>query len=133
MSQTPSTVPTNIKAEREAGRVSIDWADGHHSEYEAEPLRLMCPCAFCQGEAGRPGWLDTNPTLTPEQIQLVNMHLIGSYAIAPTWGDGHDTGYYTFDSLRASCQCERCAALQAIANEFAPTDVNSAAQPKETR
>ena len=38
------------------------------------------------------------------------MHLIGSYAIAPTWGDGHDTGYYTFDALRASCPCEICAA-----------------------
>jgi DUF971 family protein len=110
MSQNPANIPTNIKAEREAGRVSIDWADGHHSEYEAAALRMRCPCAFCSGEAGRPGWLDTNPTLTAEQTQLVDMRLVGAYAIAPTWGDGHDTGFYTFDTLRAECQCATCAA-----------------------
>jgi DUF971 family protein len=110
MSQSPANIPTNIKAEREAGRVSIDWADGHHSEYDATALRLRCPCAFCQGEAGRPGWLDTNPTLTAEQTQLVDMRLVGAYAIAPTWGDGHDTGFYTFDTLRADCPCATCAA-----------------------
>ena len=108
MSQSPSTTPTNIKAEREAGRVTFEWADGHQSVFDAFDLRLQCPCAFCQGEAGRPGWLDTNPTLTPVQSQLVNMHLVGSYAIAPTWGDGHDTGYYTFEALRASCPCDAC-------------------------
>jgi len=113
MSQASSTTPTSIKAEREAGRVTIDWSDGHHSEFEAFELRLQCPCAFCRGEAGRPGWLDTNPTLTPEQAQLVNMHLVGTYAIAPTWGDGHDTGYYTFDSLRESCPCDLCTSNRA--------------------
>ena len=120
MSESPANTPLNIKADREAGLVGIDWADGHHTQYEAAALRMLCPCAFCQGEAGRPGWLDTNPTLTPEQTQLVDMRLVGSYAIAPTWGDGHDTGFYTFDSLRAGCPCERCAALAAIAAEFAP-------------
>ena len=39
-----------------------------------------------------PGWLDTRPTLTAEQTRLVDVHLVGNYAIAPTWGDGHHTG-----------------------------------------
>ena len=43
-----------------------------------------------------PGWLDTSPTLTPEQMQLVDVQLVGNYALAPTWGDGHHTGYYPF-------------------------------------
>jgi DUF971 family protein len=115
MSESPANTPTNIKAEREAGRVGIEWADGHHSDWQAAELRLRCPCAFCQGEAGRPGWLDTNPTLTAEQTQLVNMRLVGAYAIAPTWADGHDTGFYTFDMLRAECPCETCAAERDIA------------------
>jgi DUF971 family protein len=38
------------------------------------------------------------------------MRLIGQYALAPTWGDGHDTGYYTFDALRRDCPCSECAA-----------------------
>jgi len=104
------TKPTAIKVLREEGRVIIDWADAHHSEYTAEFLRLACPCAFCQGEAGTPGWLAGNPTLTESQTQLVNAVLVGQYAIAPVWGDGHDTGYYTFESLRENCQCDQCAA-----------------------
>ncbi len=113
MATNPATQPTNINAQREAGRVTVDWADGHHSEFDAVTLRLLCPCAFCQGEAGRPGWLDTNPTLTATQTQLVDMHLIGSYAVGPVWADGHDTGYYTFEALRANCPCQTCAAQRA--------------------
>jgi DUF971 family protein len=111
MNRTPANQPTAIKADREAGQVTIDWADGHVSRFEATALRLSCPCAFCQGEAGRPGWLDTNPELTAAQTQLVDMRLVGAYAIAPTWGDGHDTGYYTFESLREMCPCTQCAAI----------------------
>jgi DUF971 family protein len=38
------------------------------------------------------------------------MRLIGQYALAPTWGDGHDTGYYTFEALRRDCPCSACTA-----------------------
>jgi DUF971 family protein len=113
MTMKPANQPTAINADREAGLVSIEWADGHRSEYRALSLRWLCPCAFCRGEAGTPGWLDSMPTLTPEQTQLVGMRLIGQYAIAPTWGDGHDTGYYTFDALRDNCPCEVCRAGRA--------------------
>jgi DUF971 family protein len=112
MSQSPANQPINIKADRAAGSVTVEWADGHRSEFEATELRLACPCAFCQGEAGRPGWLDTNPELTAAQTQLVDMRMVGAYAIAPTWGDGHDTGYYAFESLRAMCPCQECTALR---------------------
>ena len=30
----------------------------------AVTLRWLCPCAFCRGEAGLPGWLDSAPQLT---------------------------------------------------------------------
>ncbi|HLC20773.1 MAG TPA: gamma-butyrobetaine hydroxylase-like domain-containing protein, partial [Candidatus Methylomirabilis sp.] len=26
-----------------------------------------------------------------------------------TWSDGHDTGIYTYESLRAKCPCELCS------------------------
>ena len=102
--------PTAINADRDAGLVAVEWADGHRSVFDATSLRLLCPCAYCQGEAGRPGWLDTDPTLTPDQTQLVGMRLVGQYAVAPTWADGHDTGYYTFEALRTNCPCEMCSA-----------------------
>ena len=47
------------------------WADGHETTYyDLTALRWLCPCAYCRGEAGMPGWLDSAPTLTAEQTRL---------------------------------------------------------------
>jgi DUF971 family protein len=100
--------PLRIDANRAEGRVVIEWADGHTSTFDAPTLRWMCPCAYCRGEAGMPGWLDTSPTLTAEQTRLVDLALVGTYAIQPTWGDGHQTGYHTFMLLREQCPCDAC-------------------------
>ena len=99
----------SIHADRAARRLEIEWADGHRTAYEFTALRWLCPCAYCRGEAGQPGWLDTRPALSGEQTRLVDIALVGTYAIAPTWGDGHHTGYYTFEALRAHCPCPACA------------------------
>ena len=56
-----------------------------------------------------PGWLDTNPTLTQDQTRLVDVALVGAYAIQITWGDGHATGYYSYQLLRERCPCAECA------------------------
>ena len=110
---TQRTIPTGIHADRAAGTLAIDWADGHRTAYDAVALRWLCPCAYCRGEAGMPGWLDSAPTLTPDQTRIVDVQLVGSYAVCPSWGDGHHTGYYTFALLRARCPCAVCAAERA--------------------
>jgi DUF971 family protein len=112
---TGATTPARIHADRAAGRLEIEWRDGHRTAYEATPLRWLCPCAFCRGEAGMPGWLDSGPTLSADQTRLVDVQLVGSYAIAPTWGDGHHTGYYSFAMLRDRCPCAECSARRAAA------------------
>jgi len=43
--------------------------------------------------------------LTEAQTQLTDMSLVGQYAVAPTWADGHHTGFYTFQRLREECPC----------------------------
>jgi len=105
--------PLRIHADREAGTLAIGWNDGHETIYEATQLRWLCPCAYCRGEAGLPGWLDSGPTLTAQQTRLVDVQLVGSYALAPSWGDGHHTGYYTFELLRHRCPCDACRADRA--------------------
>jgi DUF971 family protein len=107
------TVPTRIHASREARILEIDWQDGHETRYDFMALRWLCPCAYCRGEAGMPGWLDSAPTLTDEQTRMVDIALVGNYAVAPSWGDGHHTGYYTFALLRDRCPCTICAAKRA--------------------
>jgi DUF971 family protein len=111
--QAARITPARIHADRTAGTLDIEWADGHRTTYVAHDLRWLCPCAFCRGEAGLPGWLDTSPTLTAEQTRLVDVHLVGNYAIAPTWADGHHTGYYPFALLRERCSCAECTGRRA--------------------
>jgi DUF971 family protein len=97
--------PARIHADRAARELQLEWQDGHRSVYDFTTLRWLCPCAFCRGEAGLPGWLDSGPTLTEEQVTLTDVSLVGQYAIQPIWADGHGTGFYTFEQLRKSCPC----------------------------
>ena len=110
-----ATDPARIHADRAAGTLTIEWRDEHHTTYPAATLRWLCPCAYCRGEAGLPGWLDSAPSLTPDQVRLVDLALVGQYAVAPTWGDGHHTGFYTFTTLRAMCPCDECTASRVAA------------------
>ena len=105
--------PVRIHADRAASALEIEWADGHVTRYDFVTLRWLCPCAFCRGEAGQPGWLDSKPTLSPIQTELTDLQLVGQYAIAPTWGDGHHTGFYTFQRLRDECPCPEDTARRA--------------------
>jgi DUF971 family protein len=109
--------PARIHADRDAGTLRIDWADGHVTTYGAVALRWMCPCAYCRGEAGLPGWLDTMPTLTADQTRLVDVGLVGRYALAPAWADGHGLGFYTFRALRDGCSCDACRAAGALPDD----------------
>jgi len=108
------STPTRIHADRAAGTLELEWADGHRTTYAAGELRWLCPCAFCRGEAGLPGWLDSGPTLTADQTRLTDVHLVGSYAIAPHWADGHATGFYPFTLLRDRCGCPECTARRNV-------------------
>ena len=110
-----SVKPQKIHADRPARRLEIEWADGHQTVYEFTALRWLCPCAFCRGEAGQPGWLDSDPTLTDEQVTLTDMSLVGHYAVQPFWADGHSSGFYAFDRLREHCPCPECEARRAAA------------------
>jgi DUF971 family protein len=105
--------PRRMHADRSARTLEIEWADGHLTRYDFTTLRWLCPCAFCRGEAGQPGWLDSSPTLTEAQTTLTDLQLVGQYAVAPTWADGHHTGFYTFERLREECPCEEDAARRA--------------------
>ena len=121
------TIPVRTPLARAAGTLELEWQDGHQTVYGATGLRWLCPCAYCRGEAGLPGWLDTRPTLTADQTRLEDLHLVGSYAVAPTWGDGHHTGYYPFGLLRERCPCSECAAGRAAT----PTAATPTASSRE--
>jgi DUF971 family protein len=49
-----------------------------------------------------------DPAGVPERVSAEEIGLMGRYGIRIRWSDGHDTGIYTFDRLRALCACEGC-------------------------
>lgn len=92
------------KAERE---FRITWEDGHESAYSYRALRQACPCAVCRDEwSGKP-LLD--PETVPADLGAPKAELVGNYAVAFLFSDGHSTGIYSFDTLRGLCGCQACA------------------------
>lgn len=83
--------------------LAIKWPDQTESFIPLETLRRRCPCAGCQGERDVLGQLHKGPDkpLTPASFQLGRLDWVGGYAIQPVWNDGHATGLYSFDYLRA--------------------------------
>ena len=91
--------PSNIQ--QIGPELAIAWNDGQESYIPLETLRRACPCAVCGGEPDVLGNLiRPDVSYTPESFQLRNFHVIGGYALQPTWADGHGTGLYPFAFLR---------------------------------
>ena len=100
----PDYQPTGVKADRTTQQITITWSDGHISRFSFDGLRLACPCVECKGGHANMG----HPTAREEvrqapstDLNLVALQVVGAYAIQPTWSDGHSTGIYTWELLRA--------------------------------
>ncbi len=102
-----ATTPVEVELDREGRRLRFTWVDGRRSDYDWEYLRWRCPCAWCSGEGGRPGTLESRTSLTPDETEMDDVELVGRYAIQPTWKDGHDSGIYTFRALRVLAEQDR--------------------------
>ena len=80
----------------------LRWNDGLESRISLKLLRDECPCAGCKGETlllheQKP----ILPILDQEDRYVIKaMNQVGNYAVQVTWGDGHNTGIYTWEYLR---------------------------------
>jgi ATP-binding protein involved in chromosome partitioning len=75
----------------DGSRLTIIWSDGRVDHLSAHRLRAACPCAACQG-AG----------VVPAGATVARIRPIGGYAIAFEFHpDGHSSGIYSFELLRA--------------------------------
>jgi DUF971 family protein len=104
--------PEHIAISKSKG-VKIDWKDGHSSDYSLAYLRDKCPCATCTGAHGTPPRQpeSNNPfPMFKPALKMLNAEPVGGYAIRIYWSDGHSTGLYSFDHLRAICPCPECSA-----------------------
>ena len=105
--------PTGITADKIKRLVTINWDDGHSSQYSFTLLRVACPCAECRGGHANMGG-DPTPEMfsAPEtdapETRLVKIEAVGTYGITPEWEDGHHYGIYNWQYLRKLCTCPEC-------------------------
>jgi DUF971 family protein len=113
----PRTKPATVKIHVSSGAgVDITWADGHASHYDFPYLRDECPCATCNDErekksqfgAAGPTSSAALPMFKPK-ARAQAATAVGNYAIQITFSDGHSTGIYSYEHLRALCPCPGCS------------------------
>ncbi len=84
-------------------KLSIVWDDDKTTNISLKYLRDECPCASCKGETilfktFRP----PQPTMfSPDMYKVKSIEVVGGYAIQISWKDGHNTGIYSWEYLKA--------------------------------
>ena len=93
MTDTPK--PTEISLHKKSRILEITYSDGEHFEFSCEFLRVHSPSAEVQGHGPGQGVLQ----LGKEDVVINKIEPVGSYAIQPSFDDGHDTGIYSWETL----------------------------------
>lgn len=102
--------PTEIRRNGTQG-LSISWGDGSTSSLPSEVLRRQCPCASCREKrgdsthakplTGKKRSLAIMESSIEQETALEEIWAVGQYALGVRWADGHDTGIYPFELLKA--------------------------------
>ncbi len=86
----------------------VTWSDGAVQELSSQILRANCPCALCVesraisiAPPAKKSALNIVDGTLNQQVSLEEVWSVGQYAIGARWGDGHNTGIYTYDYLRS--------------------------------
>lgn len=93
-----TTAPPESVDLGEKGELVLQWADGPRVSIPPLALRDRCPCANCIEEGTGRKILDTSTI--PADIRPLGVSGVGNYALKVQWSDGHDTGIYTWETLR---------------------------------
>lgn len=82
--------------------VAISWDDGVESYLPFEKLRAASPSASNQGERDILGnqYGGQGPKSFPG-VRVLGWERVGNYALRFEFSDGHGSGLYSFDYLRA--------------------------------
>lgn len=93
--------PREIRQNGENG-VTITWADDQVCQYTAAGLRRACPCAQCVNEWT--GQRTLAPNTISNELTILDLSIVGRYALNFRWSDAHETGIYSFKYLRELCE-----------------------------
>ncbi|MCC6579160.1 MAG: DUF971 domain-containing protein [Phycisphaeraceae bacterium] len=98
-------IPRHLDLKKDQG-LTVHWSDGKVSFFPVLHLRRNSPSADARAMreemtnnpltvlSGKPGPLAS-------ELTAVGMELVGNYAVKISFSDGHDTGIFSWDYLRA--------------------------------
>ena len=92
---TDTLQPTEIKLHQKSRVLEISFANGKTFHLPCEFLRVYSPSAEVRGHGPGQEVLQTGK----KNVEITGIEPVGSYAIHPTFSDGHDTGIYSWDLL----------------------------------
>ncbi len=81
MPQSTHPSPTSFLLDEENRQLTLTWTDEHESVHSWEALRWACPCAWCSGEGGQPGMLQSKQSLSVEETTLIDVQPVGRYGL----------------------------------------------------
>jgi DUF971 family protein len=87
--------PTEIKLHQKSRKMEIAFSDGSHFELSYELLRVYSPSAEVRGHGPGQEVLQAGK----RDVEILSLEPSGSYAVQPTFSDGHNTGIYSWDYL----------------------------------
>ena len=94
---TPETpAPTEIKLHQKSRVLEISFADGRRFDIPCEMLRVYSPSAEVRGHGPGQEVLQTGK----KNVEITAIEPVGTYAIQPTFSDGHNTGIFSFEYLQ---------------------------------
>jgi DUF971 family protein len=88
-------IPTEIKLHQKSRVMEISFNDGRTFNLSYEFLRVFSPSAEVRGHG--PG--QETLQVGKKNVEIAQLEPVGSYAVQPTFSDGHNTGIYSWDYL----------------------------------
>jgi DUF971 family protein len=87
--------PTEIKLHQKSRVMEIAFDDGRTFRLPYEYLRVYSPSAEVRGHGPGQEVLQVGK----RDVDIRSLEPVGSYAVQPTFSDGHATGIYSWDYL----------------------------------
>ena len=88
-------LPTEIKLHQASHVLEVAFNDGSVFHLPYEFLRVYSPSAEVRGHGHGQETLQVGK----QGVSIASIEPVGSYAVQPTFSDGHDSGIYSWDYL----------------------------------
>ena len=88
-------VPTELRLHQKSRLLEIAFSDGSSFKLSYEFLRVHSPSAEVRGHGPGQEVLQTGK----RAVDILGLEPVGSYAVQPSFSDGHSTGIYAWDYL----------------------------------